>query len=224
MAQGGQALADAGDAQRPFAPCQQCHQILPMDAYDYVQWELIRANRPGFCMACKSGAAASKRGKLDPNSLEKYECAGCSTEKIAAAFPRAQLLQKDADILRRCLNCLQTRRAQMQCCRCQAAKEQPNFEPQMVTMPPDAILCLTCQEDIRQPKHRPPGFFTCRSCQKTFPVSTSQGVSRRYCLNCGARENRKPGTQTCKGCKRKWEEARPKGDKRLRYCVDCRKP
>lgn len=196
-----------------------------MDTYDFVQWELIRANRPGLCMVCKSGAATTKRRKLALSSLEKYQCMGCNTEKIAAAFPRAQLIQKDADTLRRCLKCLQTGRAQMQCCRCREAKEPPNFEPQMVTMPVDGILCLTCQVYLRQLKHRQwTGFFSCRSCGKIFPTLTSQGRSQSHCSNCGARESRKPGVQTCKGCKGKWEDVQPKDDKRRRYCPECRKP
>ena len=115
-------------------------------------------------------------------------------------------------------------RAQMQCRRCLGTKGQPEFEPQMVTMPLDGILRRACQEEMRQ-KNRSlhPGFFTCQPCSKMFPVAVAGGKDRcRQCLNCASREAWEKGIQTCRGkdCKRKFSEPPAEDGKRQRYCQD----
>ena len=217
------------EAKRPCATCQSCQEVLCMDAFSYEQWELVRVNKAAMCQTCKNGGVPPKRRrKLEGESLKKYECIGCNTVKIAEAFPRAQLAQKDADALRKCLKCLQVQRAEMKCCRCHETKCCEAFEPQMVTMPASGIVCLGCQEEVRQQKQRleRAGFFTCKTCTRVFHISAAaagKGQSRR-CLNCSSRESYKKGEWTCRSCKRKWsEEVMPGGGKRQRCCPDCRK-
>ena len=212
------------EARRPCAPCKECQQILPMDAYAHEQWELVRSNKSGMCRNCKAGVAPKRPRRLDAQGLEKFECCGCKTNKIAEAFPRAQLVQPDANSLRRCLKCLQVQRAEMQCCRCFQIKAPPDFEPEMVTMPANGIVCLLCQEEIRQRRAR--GFFSCRACQKVYAAAVAVGKDRgRRCLNCAARDTWEKGTLTCrnKDCKRKWTEPPSADAKRQRYCPACRK-
>ena len=147
------------EAKRPCAICEECQQMLPMDFYEQKAWELVRANKTAKCKACKEGFTPKRRRKLDADSLQKHRCFGCSTDKIAEAFPRAQLVQENAKTLRRCLKCVQIQRAQMECCRCGEIKTQPGFEPEMVTMPACGVVCKTCQEEVRQQKHRQWGGF-----------------------------------------------------------------
>ena len=222
------------EARRPCTTCQGCRQVLPMDMFEQKQWDLVRANKTAMCRTCKNhGQPPKRRRQLDADSLQKYECLGCQTKKIAEAFPRAQLVQEGADKLRKCLKCLQVQRAEMQCCRCLEAKGQAEFEPEMVTMPVNGIVCLACQEDIRQcPRKTRAGYFSCKTCGKVFattsqPGATSQGQTRR-CLNCSSRDGRTVGEQTCRSqyCKRKWtlaEENQPEDAKRQRYCPACRR-
>eukprot|EP00435_Cladocopium_sp_Y103_P009831 s2508_g2.t1 len=151
----------------------------------------VRANKEAMCSACKNdGQQPKRRRKVEGESKEKHECFGCQTIKIAATFPRAQLAQPRADITRQCLKCLQVQRAQMQCGRCLETKAQPEFEPQMVTMPVDGILCCACQEEVRQQKSKQwSGCFKCQACSKIFLFAAAGGGKERgrYCLNCASR-------------------------------------
>ena len=215
------------EATRPCATCRECQQVLPMDAYAFEQWELVRANKSGMCRRCKDGVVPKRRRKVDGDGLEKHECLGCNTLKIAEAFPRAQLGQKDADTLRKCLKCLQVQRAEMQCCRCLETKEQPAFAPEMVTMPANGILCLACQGELRQQANRnSTGSFLCQTCHKVFLNSVAVGKDRgRRCLNCSSRATWTKGEQTCRNdnCKRKFTAPPAADGKRQRYCQDCRR-
>ena len=212
-------------AKRPCATCQGCQRVLAMDEYDSKQWDLVRANKTALCRICKEGKAISRKRRLEPESLQKYQCFGCDTYKIAEAFPRAQQAQKDAETLRECLKCAQQKFA-MDCCRCSSTKMYTDIEPEMVTMPPSGVVCLECQEEVRQQKHRQwGGFFARRACGKIFAntVGVGKGQGQR-CLNCASRDNRKVGELTCRGCKRKWaEKGQAAQAKRQRYCPDCRK-
>jgi hypothetical protein len=216
------------EAKRPCATCGACQQICQMDMYEQKQWELARANKPAMCKACKEGFIPKRRRKLDAESLQKHRCFGCDTNKIAEAFPRAQLVQENADCSRRCLKCVQIQRGEMECVRCTETKAQPDFEPEMVTMPACGVVCLACQEEVRQQKHRQwKGFFSCQTCAKVFSTSVAVGKNQaRRCLNCSSRDTWKKGELTCRKptCKRKWVEERlPGDDKRQRYCPDCRR-
>jgi hypothetical protein len=214
------------EAKRPTATCCACQQLCDMDMFEQKQWELVRANRTAMCKACKEGRIPKRRRKLDAESLQKHRCFGCDTNKIAEAFPRAQLVQENADSLRRCLKCVQIQHAEMQCTRCAETKAQPDFEPEMVTMPGCGVVCLACQGEVRQQNRRKhPGFFSCRACGKVFSTSVAVGKDQgRRCLNCASRDDRKVGECTCRSCKRKWVEERLPGDgKRQRCCPDCRK-
>ena len=212
------------EAKRPCATCQGCQRVLAMDEYDSKQWDLVRANKTALCRICKEGKAISRKRRLEPESLQKYQCFGCDTYKIAEAFPRAQLAQKDAETLRECLKCVQQKFA-MDCCRCSSTKLYTDFEPEMVTMPPLGVVCLACQEEVRQQNRRQhPGFFKCRACGKIFGNPVAVGKERgQNCLNCASRAPWLKGVQTCRGCKRKFEEKPVAGNKRLRNCPDCRK-
>ena len=217
------------EARRPCAKCCRCQQIKQLDTYEQKQWELARANKSAICRMCKDGRVPKRRRQLEAESLERYQYFGCNTNKIAEAFPRAQLAQKNAETLRRCLKCVQVHRAEMECCRCKDTKAQLDFEPEMVTMPACGVVCRACQEEVRQQKNKQwCGFFSCRTCGKVFSnaiIAVDKDRVQR-CLNCSSRDTRKKGELTCrnKRCKRKWVEERSHGDeKRQRYCPDCRK-
>eukprot|EP00435_Cladocopium_sp_Y103_P039831 s4530_g10.t1 len=168
------------EATRPCATCRECRQVLPMDTFEHKQWELVRANKAGMCRRCKDGVVPKRRRQLEGEGLEKHECFGCNAVKIGEAFPRAQLVQEGADRRRRCLKCLQAQRAQMQCCRCFAVKDAQEFEPEMVTMPVTGVLCLACQEEVRQYATRNrTGFFSCKTCRKVFPNAAAEGRASR---------------------------------------------
>ena len=210
------------EAKRPCSTCTTCQQVLPMDFFSAEQWDLVRANGTGLCKSCKLGIPNPQRRKLEPASLQKYECFGCNTLKIAEAFPRAQLEAEDAPTSRTCLKCVQATRTQMQCCRCSETKPQEAFQPCMITMPADAFLCRACQDGLKNKNSTWSGFFKCQACQEFF--STMASGDGRRCLNCSARGSRKVGEQTCrnKRCKCRWQE-QAKSTKRQRYCPQCRR-
>ena len=221
------------EARKPSAECLGCKQFLQLDAFNHEQWEQIRTNRPAFCLACKNGQEPKRKRKLYPDSLQKVSCVSCKQNKIADAFPRAQLVQAEADTQRQCLKCLQTQRTEMRCCRCSHTKPSPAFAPQMVTMPSGGILCLDCQEVLRPQAGKPTeiDYCTCRGCSKIFPaagiVFAVDKERKQRCMNCATRSGRKVGEQTCRNqnCKRKWtEKEQPEEGKRPpRYCPACRK-
>ena len=213
-------------SQKPSAVCERCGELKTLDCFSHEQWELVRANKTALCLACKDGNSATKRRRLQSKS--QFECLSCMTEKVEAAFPRAQFNQEDADTKRRCLPCLQSERMDMQCVRCTQTKPAKDFEPDIVTLPLEGVICLICQEEVRQSKTRQwKGFFGCRGCGKIFPVAVGTGPEgkQQHCLNCSSRDTRMADQHTCrnKNCKRKWTERQPKEQKRQRYCPDCRK-
>lgn len=219
------------EARKPTASCQKCRQLLPLDAFEHKQWERVRANNLASCMTCWQGKPPSHRRRLEPDSLEKINCCGCNTIKIAAAFPRAQLAQLCADVTRQCLKCLQAKRSEgMQCRRCLETKTQEYFKPAMVTMPAAGILCMACQGKVSQQQinRQRKGFFKCKACRDIFPNEVATGKERQQiCCNCASREtsDRQRGAQTCrnKQCKRKFSDGcADKDGKRQRYCPECR--
>ena len=220
------------ESRKPCVTCSNCQQIVQVDSFTHEQWEHARANMPALCTACKIGYEPKRKRKLHADSLEKFLCIGCDRNKIADAFPRAQLVQAHAETQRQCLKCLQVQRTEMQCRRCSQSKTLLNFAPQMVTMPLDGILCLQCQEELQQQMHKLKGnndnFFTCLTCSQIHPAVVGTGKDRsRRCINCASRSSRKRGEQTCRNaaCKRKWiEEEPPEDGKRPpRYCPACRR-
>ena len=214
-------------SRKPTAACEKCRELKMLDCFSHEQWELARANKTAVCMACKAGNPATKRRKLENKG--RFECLSCITEKVEAAFPRAQLNQPGAETKRRCLPCLQAERLDMPCVRCTQTKPVKDFEPEIITLPLEGVICLACQEEVRQTKIRQwKGYFGCKGCSKIFPVAAGAGPvgkQQRHCLNCSSRDTRMVDQHTCrtKGCKRKWTEKQPKGQKRQRYCPDCRK-
>ena len=143
-----------------------------------------------LCGVYKSGQKNKGKRKLDAESLQTCLCVGCRRPKIADAFPRAQLVQAEADVNRQCLECLETQRTEMQCCMCSRSKSLHGFSPRMVTMPANGILCLQCQDKVRRqtrtctrhgyiiaenaPKFIP---WPCANC-KAVDASTAQCVAR----------------------------------------------
>ena len=115
------------ELQKPCAVCCRCEQVLLLDEFSHEQWEQIRANIPAFCAACKNGKETTRKRKLNADSLEIYMCTGCSQNQFAAAFPRAQLLQAQAETQRQCLKCLQAQRTEMRCCRCLIKQNTPRI-------------------------------------------------------------------------------------------------
>ena len=212
-------------SRKPSAACEKCRELKMLDCFSHEQWELARANKTAVCLACKAGNPATKRRKLE--SKGRFECLSCMTEKVEAAFPRAQLNQQDAETKRRCLPCLQSEREEMRCVRCTQTKSGKHFEPEIITLPLEGVICLICQEEVRQTKTRQRGgYFCCRSCGKIFPAAAGNGKGQaQVCLNCSSRDTWVADQHTCrnKQCKRKWTEKQPKGQKRQRYCPDCRR-
>ena len=216
------------DAKRPCAACEKCQQVLPLDAFEQKQWEFVRSNKLAICVTCKTGRDRMHRGKLQADSLQRFECMGCRSMKIADAFPRAQLEQPKAETMRQCLKCVQTQRAEgMQCRKCLETKLPESFDPSMVTMPLAGILCTACSAALgKQSARQRTGFFNCRVCQKTFPNAVAVGKEQgQNCLNCASRAPKQQGVQTCRNarCKRKWTEELPQTGKRQRYCPCCRR-
>ena len=220
------------ESRKPCGTCNHCEQVLQVDSFTHEQWEQVRANMPALCAACKNGQEPKRKRKLHADSLEKFLCVGCDRNKIADAFPRAQLVQAHAETQRRCLKCLQTQRTEMRCCRCLHSKTPLHFSPQMVTMPLDGSLCLQCHNALQQQTRKLVGdgkFFKCQTCDKIFPivVGTGKDSKGRRCTNCASRCSRKVGEQTCRNpaCKRKWTEEKPpeNGNRPPRYCPACRR-
>ena len=218
------------ELQKPCAVCHRCEKVLLCDAFAHEQWEQVRTNRPALCIVCKTGQENQHKRTLNADSLEIFMCTSCNHDQLAAAFPRAQLLQAHAEGQRQCLKCLQMQRNEMRCCRCSNNKPVQEFLSQMVTVPLDGILCLQCQHELQPQKQKLMGgdYFACKICAKIYPdvVGIGQGQSRR-CMNCPSRSHRKVGEQTCRkfSCKRKWtEEEQPEDGRRPpRYCPACRR-
>ena len=223
------------DSRAPSATCKHCGEVRAINFFHNEQWELARCNLPPLCMSCKLGARNVKKRKL-PKASKKIQCDQCRCDKVAEAFPRAQLQDgdhkaekddEDADLQQqpakrhRCLPCLQ-QLTHLKCCKCDATKPVAHFIPEMVTMPPECVACKACQQEARQHASRKEGWLTCRTCMQLFPSLADQ---QRRCLNCQSRNTRKENEHTCRNpkCGKKWTEVQEKGMKRNRTCPQCRK-
>ena len=168
------------ELQKPCAVCRRCEQTLQLDAFAHEQWEQVRANMPALCAACKKGQETKHKRKVNADSLGIYMCTGCDQNQLAAAFPRAQLLQAHAETQRqclKCLKCLQVQRTEMRCCRCSNSKALREFPSQMVTMPLDGIVCLQCQDKLQPRRHKlvGDGYFACQNLRQNLPRCSRQG-------------------------------------------------
>ena len=132
------------DSIMPASSCKKCQQVRPMDAFAFKEWDRIRSNLSGTCLRCvhSDGGAKSKR-KLN-NSAAKFTCCGCGALKVEHAFPRAQLVQEDAEVRRECLAC-RRQVAKLKCVKCNHTKPTDEFHDVMVTMPSACVACKTCQ-------------------------------------------------------------------------------
>ena len=115
------------ESRKPSATCSRCEQVLQVDSFTHEHWEHVRANMPAMCTACKNGHEPKHKRKLHADILEKILCIGCDRDKIADAFPRAQLVQARAETQCQCLKCLQAQRTEMQCRRCSQSKDAPEL-------------------------------------------------------------------------------------------------
>ena len=210
------------EARWPKARCHKCKEPKSIDLFAWAQWELVRANRDATCLACQhanNDKKALKRNFNDKEAMQKrVQCAGCGVIKIEEAFPRAQLVQPNAESRRQCTSCRSSLR-ELTCTNCRQRKEAAEFSSSMRTMPDDAVACLACQQGVHgKAKRLRTGWFFCRSCEQSFPDTAVGNESSSSCLNCSSRARRQDGWQTCrnKSCNKRFQAA----DKGL--CPACR--
>ena len=215
------------EGRKPWGPCAQCRQVKTCDIFKHEEWEKVRANLPALCMDCQHSGKAVIPRKMDSGTL-KYVCSVCKVNKIEDAYPRAQLKIEDVcpGTSKKCLSCCRAMK-ELQCCKCKEVKDAGDFNPTMVTLPPGGVVCLPCQKEARKGKTwSRKGWFTCRGdCGQTLPDAMGSGAGQqRRCLNCASRGTRQKDQHTCrnKGCKRTWHEKQQRGQKRQRFCPDCR--
>ena len=213
------------EGRNPWGPCAQCRQVKTCDVFRHEEWEKVRANQPALCMDCQHGGKAVVPRKIDSGTL-KYVCSVCKVNKIEDAYPRAQLKIEDAfpGTSKKCLSCCRAIK-ELQCCKCEEVKDVGGFNPTMVTLPSAGVVCRPCQEEVKKGATRGrKGWFTCRVCSQILP-SRINPDSKERCPNCASRGTRQKDQHTChkKGCKRTWHEKQQKGQKRQRFCPDCRR-
>ena len=214
------------EGRMPRAACKNCGEVRPMDHFDHENWERVRANAGlPLCLTCKRKSGKVEKRKLDSGAF-KYVCGGCKVSKVEDAFPRAQLKGRKSAIEPRCLRCCLAATT-LACSGCATTKDVAEFDPTMLTMPEANAACRSCQEEARK-KRRVFGWFSCRVCSQyhlaSGGASCGNGPQTRRCLNCASRGTRQKDEQTCrkKGCKRKFSEPSRQGQKRQRYCPQCR--
>ena len=211
------------DARWPKARCQSCKELKSWDVFAFAQWEMVRANRGGQCLACQRGSIGIK-GPLKRSinataTLAKsVACSRCHFTKAEEAFPRAQLTQKDANTKRQCCAC-RLGATQLNCAVCGKRKPAKDFSPTMRTMPDDTLACVACQQQLSgKAKRLRTGWFFCRSCKESFPNRAAGSANGDHCLNCSSRSTRQDGWQTCRNrkCGNRFQ-ATEQG-----LCPDCR--
>eukprot|EP00971_Amphidinium_carterae_P096957 1919416-Amphidinium_carterae.1 len=150
------------DAKHPMAQCRECLQGKAMDEFADAQWECIRVNRPGTCLACAKDGKGVLRRKMT-SGTNKYKCVSCGYMKIEDAFPRAQLRQEDAAAKQNCLSFVK-RLQWLTCAVCKTEKAASSYSPSMPTYPTDMIACCACQHTAMGATymHQRKGWFTCR--------------------------------------------------------------
>ena len=207
------------DARRPKAKCQACHQARELDCFAHKQWERVRANLPATCHVCAGG---NKR-KFTPGP--RLECSKCGVVKVAESFPRAQLAQKSAEAKRQCLACVQQIQT-LTCVDCEhdATKPAFAFDPSMLTLPDEAVVCLQCQARVFRSKTQGrAGWFTCRgACKLILPTTAASDVDFKHCLNCASQCTWEKDLQTCRSCNAKFKQKQAAGAPRVRMCPACR--
>ncbi|CAE7358344.1 pfh1, partial [Symbiodinium microadriaticum] len=180
------------DARWPKARCQNCKELKSWDVFAFAQWEMVRANRGGQCLACQRGSIGIK-GPLKRSinataTLAKsVACSRCHFTKVEEAFPRAQLAQKDANTKRQCCAC-RLGATQLNCAVCGKRKPAKDFSPTMRTMPDDTLACVACQQQLSgKAKRLRTGWFFCRGCHESFPNKAAGNAVGDHCLNCSSR-------------------------------------
>eukprot|EP00971_Amphidinium_carterae_P215278 4272379-Amphidinium_carterae.1 len=209
------------DSKHPMAQCKDCLQAKPLDEFADAQWEGIRANRPGTCLACAKDGKGVLRRKI--TSTEKFTCVICGFTKIEDAFPRAQLQQEDATSKQMCLACVR-RQQRLTCAVCKMEKLTSQYSSSMMTVPTDKVACYACQETARSATsmHDRRGWFTCRHCTEAIWIGNVPSATRaQYCLNCSRRTTWVRDQHTCRSCGVKWVERQTDASKRQRLCPKC---
>ena len=205
--------------EHPLAKCQACHQARELDCFAHKQWERVRANLPATCHVCAGG---NKR-KFTPGP--RLECSKCGVVKVAESFPRAQLAQKSAEAKRQCLACVQQIQT-LTCVDCEhdATKPAFAFDPSMLTLPDEAVVCLQCQARVFRSKTQGrAGWFTCRgACKLILPTTAASDVDFKHCLNCASQCTWEKDLQTCRSCNAKFKQKQAAGAPRVRMCPACR--
>ena len=210
------------EARRPVATCQQCSQRRAVEEFPDAQWERVRANLPATCQPCLN--EGGKRGPLKRKyscGPAKFECVGCKFRKTEDAFPRAQLVQKDAAVKQRCLDCVK-KATQLTCAVCHNVKDVADFASNMVTLPQASICCKSCQAEVKKKSTRQrKGWFSCRNCKELLLQAAQAPGHAQCCSNCASRSKRKNDEHTCRRCKRKFHHEQIQGAPRVRFCTAC---
>ena len=143
------------ESQMPISACEKCRQVRAMDAFDYFNWEKIRSNRQGTCIACVHSDGGAKTKRKVTTGTSRAQCTSCKLNKMEAAFPRAQLNQPEAEERRECLAC-RRRVVQLTCTKCAEQKPVEAFADVMITVPANDVACRACQDKADGCVH---GFF-----------------------------------------------------------------
>ena len=212
------------EARAPMTPCKTCGELKQLDRFSYPQWECARANREAQCMLCSNAGNGPERRTNFKSKGPKLRCGSCVVYKIPEAFPRAQLVQDQADEKRKCITCCKALQF-LSCSLCRQTKQADEFDPSMVTRVAEHAVCKECQDATKGT--RKPEWFTCRGCSVFLPhkaaAPVAAGKQIRHCDNCKVGVERPTGQHTCRKCGGKWREAQTAQNKRQRLCPKCRK-
>ena len=211
------------EARAPMTPCKTCGELKQLDRFSYPQWECARANREAQCMLCSNAGNGPERRTNFKSKGPKLRCGSCVVYKIPEAFPRAQLVQDQAEEKRRCLMCCKATQF-LRCPTCQQTKQADEFGPSMVTRAAEHIACTGCQDAKKGT--RKSEWFVCRGCSVFLPhvaaiPAGTEGKHTRRCANCSI--GRCAGQHTCLKCGSKWRGGQTAQNKRQRLCPKCRK-
>ena len=210
------------EARWPKAHCNMCKEHKSIDLFAWAQWELVRANRDATCLGCQHADNSKKALKRNFNDKEamqnRVQCTACGVIKIQDAFPRAQLVQPNAESCRQCTACRRSL-AELTCTNCGRRKQAAEFSSSMRTMADDAVACLACQQEVQgKAKRLRTGWFSCRSCQENFLNTAAGSDAGQICANCCSRATRQAGWKTCRNrkCGKRFEAKEPG------LCPECR--
>ena len=189
------------EARWPKGYCNMCKEHKSIDLFAWAQWELVRANRDATCLGCQhadNSKKALKRNFNDKQAMQnRVQCTACGVIKIQDAFPRAQLVQPNAESRRQCTVC-RSNLAELTCTNCGRRKEAAEFSASMRTMADDAVACFGCQQEVKgKAKRLRTGWFSCQTCKESFPETGVGNEGNTQCTHCASRSARQAGWQKC---------------------------